>query len=326
MFNDSLKNLRQLNETAVPEDALDRGRIKLMAYMVSHPMLKTQPRLSWLGRTLVWKPMTAAVVAGAVLCGAGGAVYAAGSALPGERLYPVKLLAEEVRARLAVSADAKFQVTAQRAEDRLSEAEELMNEPQELPAARQKRLAEAMRRYQENVKTMNALAAQFESDEGKPEKAVAAELTVERVLDRHATLVDSASATIDEKTEETIVAPIQPTLELETRVLNALSAQFKFGDRVHKKAESLRQRLQNFEQKHRAEGAGASGEVLFEKPAADTGENRNEHHDDEHTETEAAKIPVNTDVGADFKANADGGINAQTDIQTNSMTTAASRE
>ncbi|MBI1755239.1 hypothetical protein HYR65_03065, partial [Candidatus Azambacteria bacterium] len=48
-------------------------------------------------------PTTAGVIAAAVILGTGGVSFAAQNALPGERLYPVKLATE--RARLAMVGD-----------------------------------------------------------------------------------------------------------------------------------------------------------------------------------------------------------------------------
>jgi hypothetical protein len=118
---------RRLSLTA---DEKSAGREMLRSYMALTPMVAPQQtaKKPAFGFARAWTHKTAAAfsVSLAVLLSAASVSYAAEGALPGDLLYPVKVgVNEEVRATVAVSAQAKASWEAERAERRLAEAEQL---------------------------------------------------------------------------------------------------------------------------------------------------------------------------------------------------------
>lgn len=255
MFNDELRQLRSLKDAPAPPEAVERGRLRLQAFMAGHPMMRPKPAFSWLGNAFVWKPALGLLMVGAVVSGAGGAVYASGASLPGERLYPVKLLSEEVQARLKITPEAKFRARALQAEHRLTEAQQIMDAetvPDEAHDERDARLRVAMDRYQEHLTRLTAMAVKFDDDEDVPDekraaKAVIAAKAVERMLERHESLVDSASTTDDEEAEKAVVVSMKGALELEARVANSLTIRGVLSGRVRQRADKLRARWEKYE-------------------------------------------------------------------------------
>ena len=80
--------------------------------------------------------MILVIAMAAVLLGAGGtaAVYAARDSLPGETLYPLKTLGEDVRLALASSPQTELNLNLQFAERRMTEISALLDEDEELAA------------------------------------------------------------------------------------------------------------------------------------------------------------------------------------------------
>ena len=117
------RELKELRRFPVPASALESGRERLRIVMAELPFV---PGASRRFGIFIWKPaMTFALVCVLVLS-SGGVVMASRDAVPGERLYSVKLASEGVHERLAVSPARKFIVQAAHAARRLEEAEKLI--------------------------------------------------------------------------------------------------------------------------------------------------------------------------------------------------------
>jgi hypothetical protein len=294
MFNDELRQLRSLKDAPAPPEAVERGRLRLQAFMAGHPMMRPKPAFSWLGNAFVWKPALGLFMVGAVVSGAGGAVYASGASLPGERLYPVKLLSEEVQARLKITPEAKFRARALQAEHRLTEAQMIIDAetlPDEEHGQRDARLRVAMDRYQEHVDRLTAMAVKFDDDEDdtdekRASKAFVAAKAVERMLERHENLVDSASTTDDEDAEEAVVVPMKRALELEARVSTALTLRGVLSDRVRQRAEKLRARWEKYEKTHDIKGNDPHDKEHGKEEVHDDGAS----HSHDHTEVEGPTV------------------------------------
>lgn len=285
MRNDPVRELKDLRGAEAPPETLDSGRIRLMAFMASHPMLRPEPALPWWRRALLWKPAVAAAMAATVVSGA-GAVYAAGSSQPGESLYRVKLLTEEVRNRLTLNPETRFRVIAQQAEVRLDEAQLAMQKENVPSEIRDEQVRVAMENYQAHVAALTALAADIGKDGRNAPRAAEVAKTVGQVLARHELLVDSASTTSDEAVEASVVMPMQHALELEAHVMDALSAQAKLQQQVQDRADRMRKRWQQFEKNHPSTREAVTS-ASNSQPTHEGGEQ--ESH--EHPEEEAPSTP-----------------------------------
>lgn len=237
--------LKRLKHHAVPEDVLRRHRGFLTARLDAHPALRPPARF---GLVRSWKPLMAGIASAAVLSAGGGTVLAAQASLPGDSLYEVKTAVEEVRAALSFSEGSRYRVRAEQAERRLTEAREVMKRPKLPRPEREQRLQHAMKRLDEHLFDLNVMAVQFGAKPPKAKISAEAEASLERVLERHEELVESAVA-VDEETERAILRPIADSLELEDNVLRSvgLKAEARFKERLQKRSERLRERLERHE-------------------------------------------------------------------------------
>lgn len=138
-----------------------------------------------------WRPAMVAVAV-VVLATSGGTFVAAHEALPGDRLYAVKLLGEGVRERLMVTAEQRFVVQAAHAARRLDETERLL-ERHGLGDGLDARIRTTMNRYEGHLFDMNVIAARMQADPDKPRRGVRALRATDAVLERQARLLDSVS-------------------------------------------------------------------------------------------------------------------------------------
>ncbi len=242
----TVRKLKKLKDIAAPDEVLRRARGGLLAHMDAYPMARSAP--ARFGAARAWKPLVAGIVSATVLSAGGGAVLAAQSSLPGDALYEVKIAAEEVRANLAFSEEARYRIRAEQAERRLSEAQEVMKRPALLRQERERRLRRALKRYDQHLFDLNVMAVHFGAEPPGAETSVEAEASLDRVLERHEDLVESATD-VDEETAEAILRPISGSLELESNVLDsaAFRGEAKFKERLQKRSERLRERLERHE-------------------------------------------------------------------------------
>jgi hypothetical protein len=180
--------------------------------MAAHPLkIAAAPEASWWALPFVWKPATALAMALVVVGSTGLTVSAASSSNPGDSLYGVKILTEEVRGHLTFSPEERFRLLTEQAESRLIEANAVISRPG-TPAKQKERLLEqAMNRYVTQIVALRDLASgYFKSDKPGADARIAA---VGRVLKQHASLVDSTSTT-EPEARQMIGAPVQDVLQL----------------------------------------------------------------------------------------------------------------
>ncbi len=213
------RQLKELRRFPVPASVLEAGRKRLLIVMAESPFVPSaHPRRFGF---LIWKPaMTVAVVCVLVLSG-GGFVLASQGALPGDRLYSVKLASEDVQERLTISPAHKFAVQAAHAARRLEETERLMVRNGLAQEDRIARVQSALHAYEVHLFSMNAIALGFAVDPPKAEAGSRAIQAAEKMFDRHAALIASATVTQPLMTEA-MLEPIDMTFDLQREVLDAL--------------------------------------------------------------------------------------------------------
>ena len=239
----TVRKLKKLKGIAAPDDALRRARGGLLAHMDAYPMARSATVR--FGASRAWKPLVAGIVSATVLSAGGGAVLAAQSSLPGDALYEVKIAAEEVRANLAFSEEARYRIRAEQAERRLSEAQEVMQRAKLPRQDRERRLRNALERFDEHLFDLNVIAVRSGAE--PPEAGTSAEAaSLDRVLERHEALIESATA-VDVETEKAILRPISSSVELERTVTESAHFPARFKERLQKRAEHLRERLERRE-------------------------------------------------------------------------------
>ncbi|MFA5853726.1 MAG: DUF5667 domain-containing protein [Patescibacteria group bacterium] len=247
------RELKELRRFPVPASALETGRERLRIVMAELPFV---PGTSRRFGIFIWKPaMTFALVCVLVLS-SGGVVMASRGAVPGERLYPVKLVSEGVQERLAVSPARKFTVQAAHAAHRLEETEKLIVNKKLIEEDRDERIQTALQGYEDHLFTMSALAVRLSVDPPKLKAGDRALQAAERMFDRHAELVDSATVT-QLVLAEAVLEPIDMTLDLQNEVLEArMNRGRERGDekdhdeleeRHHVRSEKIQKRLRTFQ-------------------------------------------------------------------------------
>jgi hypothetical protein len=214
-----VRKLKALRNFPVPPEILAAGRVKLVALVEASPMPRRTS--AWFMST-AWRPVMAAMVVIVVATG-GGTVAAAHDALPGDRLYVVKLAAEDFRERAALTPERRFVIQAAHAARRLEETERLIARQGLVAHERVTRVRAAMDLFEDHVFAMNEIAVRFEADPEKPEKGMKALSAAERVIDRHVDLIASATQA-SPYMASLMLEPIGGTFSLEADVYAAIPA------------------------------------------------------------------------------------------------------
>ncbi len=222
MRRTTLRKLKALRHAPVPPEVLEAGRRKLDVIMAEFPMAPGGFRF----RAILWKPAMYAAAVAVFVATTGGAAYAAQDALPGDALYTVKLAAEDVQERLALSPERKFVVQAAHAAKRLEETHVLLQRAGLDRKERTARVRKAISGYEDRLAKLDAIAAKMADGPDAPherEGRLKAVQAAERVLDRHVDLVASATAS-EPETAESVLEPIEGSVKFEQDV-------FLFADR-----------------------------------------------------------------------------------------------
>ncbi len=214
-----IRQLKNLRRFPVPPEVLAAGRVKLIAVIDASPM-RRRPS-AWF-MSAAWRPVMAVMVVVVVATG-GGTFAAAHEALPGDRLYVLKLATEEVRERLSFSPERRFAVQAAHASRRLEETERLLGREGLVASERVTRVRAAMDLYEGHLFAMNEIVVRFEADAEKPEKGKKAITAAERTLDRHVRLIESATRA-EPYAASLMLAPIGDALEMESDLFAAIPA------------------------------------------------------------------------------------------------------
>lgn len=210
----TIRQLKGLRRLPVPPEALQAGRRRLMIVMAEAPMASGRH----LFRAYIWKPALAAfVIVIFVAASGGGAVYAAQTSLPGDSLYAVKMVSESFQEHLTLSAERRFAVQAEHASRRLDETRQLLEKSGLDAKEREVRVRKAITGYEDRLSAMNDLAATLAAAPPKPGKSLKTIEAAERVLDRHAELVASATASAPDVVE-TVLEPIDDSIRMEADV------------------------------------------------------------------------------------------------------------
>lgn len=193
-----VRQLKSLRRFPVPPEVLKGGRQRLLIVMSESPMTQHATRGFFEACRVAklyaaaWRPVMAAMIVIVTVTG-GGTFAAAHDALPGEKLYVVKIFGEEFRERMTLTSEQRFVVQAAHASRRLAETERLLSMQGIDGDARAARVREAMDRYEGHVFVMNEIAVRLEPDPEKPKKGKKAYMAAESMFDRHVKLMESAT-------------------------------------------------------------------------------------------------------------------------------------
>jgi hypothetical protein len=205
-----LKNLPRIEMDAI---TLQTRKMQLVFKLPAreHVVTKTKPfrlnqqKAEW-RFSMSWIVIVATVVS--LLTGA-GAVYASGDALPGEALYPVKMLVED--AQLALSPDLiDTELRMQFADHRISELVELLKE------GRMDDAESALSGYQNQVALLATLMGKIEA--ASPEEAVQLRTELQTKLQEQAIRMQTIMDGQGEMVRETVQTMLQTNTEMRARL------------------------------------------------------------------------------------------------------------
>lgn len=210
----TLRQLKGLQHFPVPPEVIEAGRRELLIVMAETPMAAGVSRF----RAFIWKPaMAAFIVVVFVAASGGGVVFASQGSMPGDALYNVKLASEGFQERLTISPVRSFAVQAAHAERRLVETQKLMVRSGLDAQDREVRVHKAMTGFELRLAGMDKLAETLAAKPSEKGKQLKAMLAAERVLDRHAELVASATSS-EPGIFDTVIEPIEDSIRLEDDV------------------------------------------------------------------------------------------------------------
>jgi hypothetical protein len=210
----TLRQLKTMLRFPVPPEVLEAGRKNLLIAMAETPMAAGVSRF----RAYIWKPaMAAFIVVVFVAVSGGGVVFASQGSVPGDALYDVKIASEGFQERLSISPVHSFALEAAHAERRLDETQKLIKRAGLKAQDREARVHKAINGYVECLTSMDKLAGTLAAAPPQRGKDVKAMLAAERVLDRHAELVASATSAGADMIDA-VLAPIDASIRLEDDV------------------------------------------------------------------------------------------------------------
>ena len=205
-FNEVIKKAKAVRMK--PEEKSEI-RARLYATFKGEEVLSSKFRVGGFGfRFLRPIPILASLMI-AVLAG-GGVSFASENSLPGDLLYPVKIgINEGLRARLAISAEAKATWDAERAERRLAEVEQL-SDSGELTDDRQ---AVLVQKFEEHADRAQERLAELSSRaETKAADKVSAK--IENVIKKHGRILAKIGNERSAVAAATVAAKIDLSIEV----------------------------------------------------------------------------------------------------------------
>lgn len=125
---ETMVKAQSLSVTSVPEDAIRRGRARVLGRAAEmRESTRRSRRVGFAFRRLA----TSLVLAFVLLVSITGIVNASSGALPGDNLYPIKRTWEDVRLWLTFSPEGREELESEYEQERLDEIDELLGEGRE---------------------------------------------------------------------------------------------------------------------------------------------------------------------------------------------------
>ena len=129
-----IKKIRKVKEKPVNSAFLAYLQSELKKYMAANPVIKTEAKRHNISEGINLfnlfkiKYITALIIVLAAILIGGGFAYASQSSLPGETLYPVKIMSEEMRSALTLNPRAKAEYQTELARERVKEIKSILNQ------------------------------------------------------------------------------------------------------------------------------------------------------------------------------------------------------
>lgn len=250
--------LRNLSQRKIGgEDELLKSKTVLLEFIRRYPVrksdlsrhfIKMQPQFL----QLIFKPMS--IIAGlliAALLGGGGVAYASQGSLPGDTLYPIKLMTEDVQTVVAWSPEKKVELEAKFANRRLEEIQRLQERLKKKKSEISTEIIEkAMERAKQRLERAEEQITQME--EGKlKERALEAASRLEEALETHQQILSDLAGEIPKPAEQALLHAQEVVAKHSAKVLERI---LKL-ERTKAVGEKLKERIKERERKPQIIGA-----------------------------------------------------------------------
>jgi hypothetical protein len=206
------KVLGDLGKTKMEDvDWLPKSKVAMIEFIKNNPVRNNiSARQSINGGKflqLTFKPMP--IVIGAIivalLAGGGGTVYASQSSLPGDALYPVKLMTEDVQTTVAWNPEKKVEMETKFANRRLEEVQKLQKRLKNKDGEIKPEVVEkAMERAAERLDKAEARIAEMEEGVLK-DKALTAASHLEEALQNHEQILSDLAGEVPDRAEQALI-------------------------------------------------------------------------------------------------------------------------
>lgn len=192
------------------EEGLVKNKAALFEFMERYPVRKMEvdrQEIKGGGLILTLKPMPIIVgIIIATLLTGGGTAYASQSSLPGDALYSVKLMTEDVESAVTWSPEKKVDMEAKFANRRLEEIknlqEKIKNKKGEIPSGV---VEKAMERAAKRLEKAEERITEMEDGKLK-DKALKAASRFEEALQNHEQLLSDLAGEVPDEAEESLLA------------------------------------------------------------------------------------------------------------------------
>jgi soluble cytochrome b562 len=241
------------------EEGLVQNKAAFFEFMERYPVRKTEAgrqKIKGGGLILTLKPMPIIVgIIIATLLAGGGTAYASQGSLPGDALYPVKLMAEDVQMAAAWNSEKKVEMETKFANRRLEEVQKLQEKLRKKNGEIKPEVVEkAMERAEERLNKAESRIAEMEDGVLK-EKALEAASYLEEALRDHEQLLSDLAGEIPDKAEQALLnAQAKAALHAERAmgVISRLEKRQELKDKIREKAKEEDGKIMGVEE--RAEG------------------------------------------------------------------------
>ncbi len=255
------KVLKDIGQIKV-EDAnwLQKSKMAVLEFVKNNPVRESVPvRQGMTGGKflkLTFKPMpiVIGVIIAALLAG-GGTAYASQSSLPGDALYPVKLVTEDVQTTVALDQERKAELETKFANRRLEEIQKLQERLKKKNGEIRPEVVEkAMERAAEKLEKVETRIAEME--EGKlKEKALEAASRLEEALQNHEQILSDLAGEVPDEAEAALLrAQAKAALHAERALgtISRLEKREELKNKIREKAKEEAGKIMGSEE--RAEG------------------------------------------------------------------------
>lgn len=200
-MNSTIQQLKQLKNISPSQEWLKDNKAQLMSrFFTDQP--SSDPGLHPHWEMLLLKTAGVFVLVIFAIAGTLGIVSAAQNSLPGDLMYPLKIVVEKAQAKFVASEGAKADLKTEFASRRMREFRQLIDKP-EVSAKQDQKIAQAVGNFQKEINDVNQLLNKTKDNESAVKAvAVAKQLNLEVV--KYENTLTQANKTLSEPLQKDV--------------------------------------------------------------------------------------------------------------------------